>query len=31
MKMNNQMEWIQNINSIKNRAEEIVCSEIIYK
>ncbi len=30
LKSNNQMEWIQLMNNIKNRAEEIVFNEIIY-
>lgn len=30
LKANNQMEWVQSMNNIKNRAEEIVFSEIIY-
>ena len=31
MKADNQWEWIQRMNSIHNRAEEIVVSELIYK
>lgn len=31
MKEDNQWEWIQRMNSIHNRAEEIVVSELIYK
>lgn len=31
MKENNQWEWIQKMNSIYNRAEEIVLAELIYK
>ena len=31
MKEDNQLEWIQRMNSIHNRAEEIVVSELIYK
>ena len=31
LKANNQMEWVQRMNSIKNRAEEIILNEIIYK
>lgn len=31
LKANNQMEWVQKMNNIKNRVEEIVCNEIIYK
>lgn len=30
LKEANQLEWVQNMNSIKLRAEEIVCSEMIY-
>ena len=30
MKEDNQWEWIQKMNSIHNRAEEIVRAEIIY-
>ncbi len=30
LKQNNQMEWVQAMNNIKNRAEEIVFNEIIY-
>ena len=31
LKMENQMEWVQKINNIRNRATEIVNSELIYK
>jgi hypothetical protein len=31
LKVNNQMLWVQSINNIKNRAEEIAFNEIIYK
>ena len=31
LKANNQMKWVQNMNSIKNRAEEIIFNEVIYK
>lgn len=31
LKAINQMEWVQSMNSIKNRAEEIAYNEIIYK
>ena len=31
LKENNQMAWIQAMNSIHNRAEEIVLNELIYK
>ena len=31
LKANNQMEWVQKMNNIKNRAEEIILNEIIYK
>ena len=27
----NQMEWVCRMNSIKNRAEEIILNEIIYR
>ena len=30
LKANNQLEWIQRINGIRNRAEEIVYKELIY-
>lgn len=30
LKQTNQMQWVQAMNSIKNRAEEIVYNEIIY-
>ena len=30
LKANNQMEWVQAMNNIKNRAEEIVVNELIY-
>ena len=30
MKEDNQWEWIQKMNSINNRAEEIVLNELIY-
>lgn len=30
LKTNNQLEWVQRMNSIKNRAEEIVLKELIY-
>ena len=30
MKATNQMEWVQAMNSIKNQAEEIVMTELIY-
>lgn len=30
LKAKNQMEWVQAMNSIKNRAEEIVLNELIY-
>ncbi len=30
LKQSNQMEWVQAMNNIKNRAEEIVLNEIIY-
>ena len=31
LKANNQMEWVQKMNNIKNRAEEIVLKELIYQ
>ena len=30
LKATNQMEWVQVMNNIKNRAEEIVFAELIY-
>ena len=30
LKANNQMEWVQKMNNIKSRAEEIILNEIIY-
>ena len=30
LKANNQMEWVQKMNNIKNRAEEIILDEVIY-
>ena len=30
LKLLNQMEWVQRMNSIKNRAEEIIYNELIY-
>lgn len=30
LKANNQLEWLQRMNNIKNRAEEIVYSEYVY-
>ncbi len=30
LKATNQMKWVQNMNNIKNRAEEIAYSEIIF-
>ena len=30
LKANNQMLWVQKMNNIKNRAEEIVLKELIY-
>ena len=30
LKANNQLEWVQKMNNIKNRAEEIAYNEIIY-
>ena len=31
LKANNQLEWVQKMNNIKNRAEEIAYNEIIYR
>lgn len=30
LKANNQLEWVERMNNIKNRAEEIVFNELIY-
>ena len=30
LKANNQLEWVARMNNIKNRAEEVIYSEIIY-
>ena len=30
LKATNQLEWVQAMNNIKNRAEEIVFNEVIY-
>ena len=30
LKETNQLEWVQSMNNIKNRAEEVVLNEIIY-
>ena len=30
LKATNQLEWVQKMNNIKNRAEEIVLNELIY-
>ena len=30
LKESNEMEWVQAMNNIKNRAEEIVLKEVIY-
>lgn len=30
LKATNQLEWVQKMNNIKNRAEEIVLNEVIY-
>ena len=30
LKSTNQMEWVQAMNNIKNRAEEIILKELIY-
>ena len=31
LKANNQLEWVQKMNNIRNRAEEIAYNEIIYR
>ena len=31
LKANNQIKWLQMMNNIKNRVEEIVINEIIYQ
>ena len=31
LKRSNQLSWVQKMNSIRNRAEEIVLNEIIYR
>ena len=31
LKANNQIKWVQMMNNIKNRVEEIVINEIIYQ
>ena len=31
LKAANQMEWVQRMNNIRNRAEEIIYNEIVYK
>lgn len=31
LKETNQMEWVSRMNNIKNRAEEIILNEIIYR
>lgn len=30
LKAHNQLEWVQRINCIRERAEEVICSELIY-
>lgn len=30
LKANNQMEWVSRMNSVKNRAEEVILNELIY-
>ena len=30
LKADDQMDWVRRMNSIRNRTEEIVCSELIY-
>ena len=31
LKASNQLEWVQRLNNIRNRAEEVILSEIIYQ
>ena len=31
LKANNQLEWVQRMNNIRNRVAEIVCKELIYE
>ncbi len=31
LKATNQIEWVRNMNNIKNRAEEIVIKEVVYE
>ena len=31
LKASNQLEWVQRMNNIRNRAEEVILSEIIYQ
>lgn len=31
LKASNQMEWVQQMNNLRNRASEIVCKELIYE
>ena len=31
LKSRNQMEWVRRMNSIRNRVDEIVMTEIVYK
>lgn len=31
LKANNQIEWVQNMNNIKSRVEEIVLNEVTYQ
>lgn len=31
LKEHNQMEWVRRMNNIRDRAEEIVCSEVFFK
>lgn len=30
LKAENQMKWVQHMNNIRNKAEEIICKELIY-
>lgn len=31
LKEQNQMEWVGRMNNIRNRAEEVVCNEVLFK
>ncbi len=30
LKAEDQMEWVRQMNSVRNRAEEVICNELIY-